>query len=138
MRRSANGVISGACRRGVARPCGLLGIGFAAAITLGAGSVVADGARGDSSSATPPVPRQRELVRLLRQDCGSCHGMRLTGGLGPPLTPAALHGKPADSLTATIIGGRAGTAMPPWRPFMSEAEAAWLVTRLRQGDVDAP
>jgi cytochrome c55X len=82
--------------------------------------------------------RAAELVRMVRQDCGSCHGMRLTGGLGPPLTPQALHDKPSESLVATIVGGRAGTAMPPWRPFLSEAEAAWLVARLREGDPHAP
>jgi cytochrome c55X len=27
--------------------------------------------------------RQRELIRMVRQDCGSCHGLQLTGGLGP-------------------------------------------------------
>ena len=98
------------------------------------------GARADAAgeaAQTPPAPRQRELVRLLQQDCGSCHGMRLTGGLGPPLTPQALADKPASSLTATIIAGRPGTAMPPWRPFMSEAEAAWLVARLQEGDIHA-
>jgi cytochrome c55X len=90
------------------------------------------------TSGTPDASRQRELVRLLRQDCGSCHGMRLTGGLGPPLTPQALRDKPSDSLVATIVSGRTGTAMPPWRPFLSEAEAAWLVARLREGDPHAP
>ncbi|HEX6137275.1 MAG TPA: cytochrome c [Casimicrobiaceae bacterium] len=94
--------------------------------------------QGESADAAPPAARQRELVRLLRQDCGSCHGMRLTGGLGPPLTPDALRGKPPDSLAATIVAGRPGTAMPPWRPFLSEAEAAWLVARLREGDPHAP
>ena len=29
--------------------------------------------------------RQTELRNLVHQDCGSCHGMRLTGGLGPAL-----------------------------------------------------
>jgi cytochrome c55X len=94
-------------------------------------------AQGDVDTRTPPPPRQRELVQLLRQDCGSCHGMRLTGGLGPPLTADALRDKPAARLTATIIGGRPGTAMPPWRPFMSEAEAAWLVARLQDGEAHA-
>ena len=89
--------------------------------------------------ATPPAPRserQHELLALLKQDCGSCHGMRLTGGLGPPLTPEALRTKPAASLVATIVSGRPGTAMPPWRRFVSEAEAEWLVARLLVGDVD--
>ena len=81
--------------------------------------------------------RERELTRLVRQDCGSCHGMRLTGGLGPPLTPQALRDKPVDALVATVLSGRPGTAMPPWRPFVSEAEAAWIVARLREGNLDA-
>ena len=110
---------------------------LAATAWIAPGSAVGAG-QGESADAAPPAARQRELVRLLRQDCGSCHGMRLTGGLGPPLTPDALRGKPPDSLAATIVAGRPGTAMPPWRPFRSEAEAAWLVARLREGDPHAP
>jgi cytochrome c55X len=103
----------------------------------GTGAVPADGHPAVVAAVPPDAARQRELLRLLRQDCGSCHGLRLTGGLGPPLTPQALRDKPADSLAATIVVGRAGTAMPPWRPFVSEAEAAWLVQRLQQGDAHA-
>ncbi|HXX84919.1 MAG TPA: cytochrome c [Casimicrobiaceae bacterium] len=105
---------------------------MAAAIALGVPPAKAD------ESSEPPQSRQRELLRLLRQDCGSCHGLRLTGGLGPALTPQALKDKPAGSLTATIMSGRPGTAMPPWRPFFSEAEAEWLVARMREGATDAP
>ena len=36
----------------------------------------------------PSAERQREIVHLVRQDCGSCHGMTFQGGLGSPLTPA--------------------------------------------------
>lgn len=81
----------------------------------------------------PGVERQKELVRLVRQDCGSCHGMTLQGGLGPALVPAALHDKPPEGLAATIYYGRPGTPMPPWRQFMSEAEAAWIVQKLMSG-----
>jgi cytochrome c55X len=84
----------------------------------------------------PPPARQDQLIRLLKNDCGSCHGMRLTGGLGPALTSGALKDKPADSLTATILSGRPGTPMPPWRPFLSDAEARWLVDRMQSGDFD--
>jgi cytochrome c55X len=97
-----------------------------------------DGAHSTAAVPAPDPARARELLRLLKQDCGSCHGMRLTGGLGPPLTPAALRTKPAESLVATIESGRPGTAMPPWRRFVSEAEAQWLVARMVAGDVDAP
>ena len=88
-------------------------------------------------AAEPSQARQQELLHLVRQDCGSCHGMRLTGGLGPALTPEALRTKPAESLAATIVYGRTGTAMPPWRRFMSEAEADWLVARMIDGATDA-
>ena len=83
------------------------------------------------AAAAPSAARQRELLTLLRNDCGACHGMRRTGGLGPALTPAALRDRPDDSLVATVLSGRSGTAMPPWRPFMSEADAVWLVARLK-------
>jgi len=74
--------------------------------------------------------RQNELRHLLYQDCGSCHGMRLTGGLGPALTPEALHGKPRELLIATVSEGRPGTPMPPWKPLLSKTEIAWLVDTL--------
>jgi cytochrome c55X len=89
-------------------------------------------------AADAPGPeRTTELVRMVRQDCGSCHGMRLTGGLGPALTPDALRGRPADGLAIIILYGRPGSAMPPWRQFVSEAEAGWMVEQLRQGFPDA-
>ena len=83
--------------------------------------------------AAPAEPRAGELLQLLHNDCGACHGLSLKGGLGSPLTPQALAGKPADSLVATILNGRPGTPMPPWRPFLSEEEAQWLVQLLQQG-----
>ncbi|HXE39699.1 MAG TPA: cytochrome c [Azonexus sp.] len=81
-------------------------------------------------AAEPDAARQQELVRLVRQDCGSCHGMTLQGGLGPALLPANLRDKPAAGLMATIVYGRPGTPMPPWQQFMSEAEASWIVEKL--------
>lgn len=83
--------------------------------------------------AEPAPARQQQLVRMVRQDCGSCHGMRLTGGLGPALTPAALHDMPIDSLTATIFHGRPGTPMPPWKAMLGEDEARWIAQRLQTG-----
>jgi cytochrome c55X len=80
--------------------------------------------------------RQHELVRLVRNDCGSCHGLKLNGGLGPSLMPAALAGKAPEGLRETILRGRAGTAMPPWSRFLSEAEANWIVEQLMKGFPD--
>ncbi|AVA37880.1 c-type cytochrome [Cupriavidus metallidurans] len=88
-------------------------------------------------AAAPTPARQAELFRLLRDDCGACHGMTLQGGLGSPLTAAALADKPRDGLVATVLQGRPGTAMPPWRPFMTQDEARWLIDRLQSGQVPA-
>ncbi len=81
-------------------------------------------------AADPLADRQKELVRLVRQDCGSCHGMTLKGGLGPALLPETLRDKPAEGLVATIVHGRPGTAMPPWERFVTEDEARWIVDKL--------
>lgn len=89
-----------------------------------------------AQDAAPSAERQRELVHLVRQDCGSCHGMTLQGGLGPSLKPEMLRGKPVESLAATIHGGRPGTPMPPWHRFLSEAEAHWIVEQLLAGFPD--
>lgn len=86
-----------------------------------------------AAAAEPAPERQQQLVRMVRQDCGSCHGMRLTGGLGPALTPAALADKPMESMVATIVHGRPGTPMPPWRAMLSEPEARWIAERLTAG-----
>ncbi len=83
---------------------------------------------------TVPTPaRKAELLNLVRQDCGSCHGLRFEGGLGLPLTPAALKGKSPDALRDAILYGRNGTTMPPWNPFLTEAEADWIVQMLLKG-----
>lgn len=77
--------------------------------------------------------RQSEIVRLVRNDCGSCHGLQLTGGLGPSLLPAALQDKPTEALRETILRGRTNTAMPPWAAFLNEDEANWIVEQLKKG-----
>lgn len=90
------------------------------------------------AQAVPDAARSRELVRMVRQDCGSCHGMRLTGGLGPALTREAMAERPLDSLVAVIVHGRPGTPMPPWQAMLSEPEARWIALQLQQGFPEEP
>jgi cytochrome c55X len=77
--------------------------------------------------------RDARLIRLVRQDCGSCHGMSLQGGLGPPLLPAFLRELPIAGLVATVRDGRPGTAMPAWRSQLSDDEIEWIVAQLVAG-----
>jgi cytochrome c55X len=76
--------------------------------------------------------RQQELVYLLHQDCGSCHGMTLKGGLGPSLLPDALAGKPSGYLHHVIASGVPGKAMPPWENILQPEEIDFLVEHLTQ------
>ncbi|MFZ5521956.1 MAG: c-type cytochrome [Pseudomonadota bacterium] len=92
---------------------------------------------GAAGAAVPSAERMQRLLHMVRQDCGSCHGMRLTGGLGPALTPDALAGKPVDSLAATIYHGRPGTPMPGWRSMLTAEEARWIAQQLLDGLPDA-
>ena len=80
-----------------------------------------------------PAARQSELVRMVRQDCGSCHGLTMKGGLGPALLPLNISEKDPEQLRFVILHGRRGSAMPPWSRFLTEAEAAWVVELLRMG-----
>ena len=83
-------------------------------------------------AAEPSSVRQSELINLLKNDCGACHGLTLQGGMGPALLPENLTGKTDEFLVTTILNGRKGTAMPPWQPFMNQDEALWLVGVLRR------
>ena len=99
--------------------------------TLGA-LIIATSALSAIAEVTPE--RQRELRHLLRHDCGSCHGMTLKGGLGPALLPERLKIFPREVLYSTVLNGRPGTPMPPWRGILTEEEAHWLVDRILEGD----
>lgn len=81
----------------------------------------------------PAVAADRALVlrHLLVQDCGSCHGLTLGGGLGPPLQRQTLTDKPVPYLAAVILHGRPGTAMPPWSALLSATEGEWLARELK-------
>lgn len=79
--------------------------------------------------------RAEELTHMLLHDCGSCHGMTLKGGLGPSLLPEQFKDKNADYIKYTILHGRSGTPMPPWKSIISENDAEWLAEFLLAGRI---
>jgi len=103
------------------------------AVFVGAALVAAFASASEAKPAAPDDQRARELIHIVRQDCGSCHGLTLAGGLGPALTPDALADKPFEGLVATVVSGRPGTPMPPFLGIVSESEAAWIVDQLMRG-----
>jgi cytochrome c55X len=82
-----------------------------------------------------PQQRQQELVYLVQQDCGSCHGMTLKGGLGPSLLAHRMANLPKEYLINVITYGRVNTPMPPWGPLLSHNEITWLVEQLQLGQL---
>jgi len=89
-----------------------------------------------AADVLPGPERQNELARFVRQECGFCHGLHLTGGLGSPLTARAMKDRPADTMEAIILHGIPGTAMPGWKPYLSQQDAKWIVHALQEGLLD--
>lgn len=84
--------------------------------------------------ASDPAPDPVALERLVIQDCGSCHGLTLKGGLGPDIRPQSIDYYDAEVLRGVILDGIPGTAMPPWRPLLTQAEADWIAAYLLKGE----
>ena len=84
-------------------------------------------------AGSPSTARQDALRHMVRQDCGSCHGMTMKGGLGSPLLPEALDGIPAESLAEIILNGIPGTPMPPWAGLLGADDAYWIAVELKKG-----
>lgn len=76
------------------------------------------------------------LERFVLQDCGSCHGLTLKGGLGPDIRPQSLEHYDRETLSSIVLDGIPGTAMPPWRPLLTQAEADWIAIYLLTGDTE--
>ena len=76
---------------------------------------------------------EAELENFVIQDCGSCHGLTMRGGLGPPLRPEDLEQLPAEAIAAIIREGVDGTAMPPWKALLSDDEMLWIGRQLKSG-----
>lgn len=118
-------------------------MGVAACLVLAAGlllvaslALLPGPAKAQTNPAPPAATRRAEIVNMVRQDCGSCHGMTLRGGLGPSLEARTLAERDAAQLQYVILNGRRGTPMPPWKDFLTEAEAAWVVELLQAGTLD--
>jgi cytochrome c55X len=115
-------------RRNPARRPSLSAAAFCSLAALAAAIGVAS-AHGQEIAADNSA-RLRDLVQ---QDCGSCHGLTLKGGLGKPLTAESLAQWNRDQVAAIILNGVPGTPMPPWRPLLTETEARLIADMLKEG-----
>jgi cytochrome c55X len=107
------------------------------AIALFFGILAAPGTLLGSDGSDQPVD-EPYLSNLVVQDCGSCHGLTLRGGLGPPLRPENLDHLPVDAIAAIIREGVPGSAMPPWKPLLAPEEIHWISRQLKSGALISP
>ena len=54
--------------------------------------------------------RAQALQHMVQQDCGSCHGLTMKGGLGRPLSAEALAHAEPEGLALIILDGVPGSA----------------------------
>jgi putative heme-binding domain-containing protein len=81
-----------------------------AATLLALVSILSAGAQTTNPHATPADGESG--AKIFRSHCGSCHGVRGTGGLGPDLTSGSFfHGSSDADLFRNISDGIPGTAM---------------------------
>src|SRR5438045_2003158 len=74
-------------------------------------SILRAGAQTTNPHATPAD--RASGAKIFRSHCGSCHGVRGTGGLGPDLTTGSFfHGSSDADRFRNIGEGIPGTAMP--------------------------
>ena len=108
--------------------------------SCGAGLIwaVALGSAAWAAQPEPEAARARELRALVLNDCGSCHGMTLRGGLGPALLPATLSLKGQAYVAEMIRVGNPANAMPAWGAMLSPSDITWIAQSLVEGRLLTP
>ncbi len=79
--------------------------------------------------------RQSELLYFVEQNCPACHGMRMRGSIGPPLSEASLQHLSVNEVTLTILYGFPEKGMPAWEAQLSEKDAYWIAELLKRGSI---
>lgn len=86
-----------------------------------------------AARSEPDAATRARLTHLLVQDCGSCHGLTLQGGLGKSLLPDDVSDRSVEVLAEIILDGIPGTPMPPWKGLITTEEALFLAETLKKG-----
>lgn len=89
------------------------------AMSVAAIAVVASGLAADTSAM--------DVEKVFEKECQGCHGPNHEGGVGSDLRPAVTAKKNAYELSAVILNGKAGTAMPGFKEKFSKADADKMV-----------
>lgn len=72
-----------------------------------------------------------DVEQVFERECQGCHGPNHEGGVGSDLRPGVIEKVNSYMLAETILNGRAGTAMPPFKEKFSQADADKMVDYLQ-------
>ena len=72
-----------------------------------------------------------DVAKMFERECQGCHGPNHEGGVGSDLRPDTIGAKNSYTLSETILGGRAGTAMPPFSEKLTKDDADKMVDYLQ-------
>ncbi|WP_345993078.1 cytochrome D1 domain-containing protein [Sulfurimonas sp. HSL-1716] len=92
-------------------------------VSAAALAVVSSGLLADTSNM--------DVAKVFERECQGCHGPNHEGGVGADLRPAKIAKKNTYMLAETILNGRAGTAMPPFKNKFTQADADKMVDYLQ-------
>ncbi|MGZ8546484.1 MAG: cytochrome D1 domain-containing protein, partial [Sulfuricurvum sp.] len=71
-----------------------------------------------------------DVAKMFEKECQGCHGPNHEGGVGSSLDPKVISKKNAYFLVDTLLGGRAGTAMPAFKDKMNKDDADKMIDYL--------
>ena len=79
------------------------------------------------------IQRAGKVNEIYAENCASCHGEQMEGGLAPSmLDDAWLRGGDDESLARSIREGLPENGMPPWAGLLSEEDIRSLVIYIRE------
>lgn len=92
------------------------------------------------AKAAPAVSKEimEKGEKIYFDRCAGCHGTLRTGATGPKITPDRTRELGTEALKTTIANGRPGTAMPPWKQFLSEDEINTMALYIQQEPPEPP
>lgn len=117
---------------------GLIAIAVPGLLVLTGISTLADASPSPSGAPLPGDPANGQTV--YQQNCTTCHGSSMEGGIGPQLNPITkLPGVPdpldVTYLINTVTNGRtpsSGPAMPAWQGKLSDQDIKDVVSYILQ------
>lgn len=92
-------------------------------MSVAAMAVVTSGLMADTSAM--------DVEKVFEKECQGCHGPNHEGGVGSDLRPAVIGKKNSNDLSAVVLNGKAGTAMPGFKEKFSKADADKMVDYLQ-------